>query len=402
MSAAAQPFNPRLVVGLIIAGLIGFAALILLIAYGGGLNGSGDSARANALSRSAIGYQALYRLASDFRTTRLARDDSAFEAESLLVVTPGPQGDGDALARLIDERGGRPTLVILPKWMVLPDPGRRGWVRAIRPGMEPGALDRLGKALRIEVLKAARGRAHGRELLDGIEAPLPRSPQVVSGPDVEPLIVTEGGGALLARLRGRQVFVAADPDLFNNHGLRNPARARAALAILDGLNETGTDRIDFDLTLSGPDAAQRTSRPNMLRVALEPPFLAMTLALLAAALFAGLHGAFRFGPVRPPARALPFGKAALVENSAGLIRRAGREPRLGAAYAGVLRHAAARAARAPQWLGDDRLDAYLDRLTQPGSETFSTLAARLADARDRAGLVAAARALFQWKKEAIR
>jgi len=403
MNRAAQPFNPRLVAGLIVAGLIAFAALLLLVAWGDKLNAGGGGARANTLSRSAIGYHALARLAGDFRRTRLSRDDSLVEAENLLVVTPEPQVDGSALQHLLEMRGPRPTLVILPKWVALPDRSRRGWVRVIAPGLGEAAARQLGKGLRIELPEtAAGGQARGRGLLDEIAAPMPRSPQVISGEEVVPLIATPDGHALLARLGDRQVFVAADPDLFNNHGLGDPATARAALAILDDLNETGTDRIDFDLSLSGVEAGAATDRPNMLRTALAPPFLAMTLALVAAALLAGLHGAFRFGPVRAAARALPFGKAALVENSAGLIRRAGREHRLGAAYAEVVRQEAARAAHAPHWLSGDKLDAFLDRLSRPGSEPFSALAARVAEARDRASLVLAARALFQWKKEAIR
>ena len=113
----------------------------------------------------------------------------------------------------------------------------------------------------------------------------------------------------------------ADPDLINNHGLRNAETARAALALIDALNSTGARQVDFDLTMNGLGA--RGAAPNLLQLAFEPPFLAMTLALFVAALLAGLHGAFRFGPARREERAIAFGKAALVENSAGLIRLAG-------------------------------------------------------------------------------
>ena len=128
----------------------------------------------------------------------------------------------------------------------------------------------------------------------------------------------------------------------------------------------------------------------------------MTLALLFAALLAGLHGAFRFGQARREERAIAFGKAALVENSAGLIRLARRETRLGGAYAEVVRQDAARIAAAPPALQGEALDAYLDRLDRGDGPPFSALAARLAAARDRHELVAAARALFSWKKDIIR
>ena len=140
----------------------------------------------------------------------------------------------------------------------------------------------------------------------------------------------------------------------------------------------------------------------MLRLAFEPPFLAMTLALVIAALLAGLHGAFRFGPARREERTIAFVKTALVENAAGLIRLAGREARLGSAYADVVRQESASRTGAVQWLTQGEVDAYLDRFTRPGRPSFSQLARQLALARDRQALVAAARALFQWKKEIIR
>jgi hypothetical protein len=402
MSRAAQPFNPRLVVGLIVAGIIAFAALVLLIAYGGDLNRGRGDARGDALSKSAIGFHALATLAGEFRQTRLVRDDSGYDAENLLVVTLEPQSEPGALRRLLERRGPRPTLVILPKWAALPDQRHPGWVRVIGPGAGAFSARALGKGLSVDLARDVKpGRAVGRGILDGLVVPVPASPQLISGPQVTPLVAAPGSGALVARIGDRPLYVAADPDLFNNHGMPDAANARAALEIIDGLNETGTDRVDFDLTMNGLGATAARDRPNMLRTALEPPFLAMTLALIAAALLAGLHGAFRSGPTRREVRALPFGKAALVENSAGLIRLARREATLGPAYVEVVRHEAARAATAPHWLRGEKLDAYLDRLTRPGSDSFSTLALRLGHAHDRAGLIEAARALLQWKKDAI-
>ena len=78
---------------------------------------------------------------------------------------------------------------------------------------------------------------------------------------------------------------------------------------------------------------------------------------------------------------------------------AGREHRTGAAYAALTREAAARQSGAPAGLEGSGPDAYLDRLTRGGAATFSSLAERVAGARDRHDLVAAARALFLWKKD---
>jgi hypothetical protein len=227
---------------------------------------------------------------------------------------------------------------------------------------------------------------------------VPANVQTISGADMIPLVALANGDALIARMGAQPHYVAADPDLFANHGLRDPATARAALTLIEALNSRADAPVAFDLTVYGLGS---DSSPNLLRTLLEPPFLPMTLALVAAALLAGLHGAFRFGQARREQRAIAFGKAALVENSAGLIRIARRETRLGGAYADVVRQDAARIAAAPPNLQGEALDAYLDKLGR-GGPPFSALAARLVAARDRGELVAAARALFSWKKDIIR
>ncbi len=216
---------------------------------------------------------------------------------------------------------------------------------------------------------------------------------------MQPLVTTPDGDALVARMGDRPLFVVADPDLLNNHGLRDARTARAAVDLIQGLNSTDAEAVRFDVTLNGFGTG---SAPGILRLAFEPPFVVMTLALFAAALLAGIQGAFRFGPIRREERAIAFGKAALVENSAALIRLAGREANLGGDYAEVVRQQAARETGAPQTLLADDLDKYLNRFSRPGRPAFSELAAGLRLARGRQELIAAARSLFQWKKEIIR
>ena len=402
--SAANPFNPRLVFGLIGAGVLAFAALLLLLAFGGnaGRSGSRDG-RAHALSVSAVGFKGLVDLVGAFRETSHIEEQEDFGVEELVVVALEPLSRPADLARLLAQRHGKATMIILPKWLTVADPARRGWVRALGPGAGSGAGRILGTDIRLGIARGpgARGPAFGQDILQGLKMPVPQDPQVVSGKELTPLVSLPGGGALVARLGDQPHYLVADPDLLNNHGLRTPEAARAALALVDALNATDAESVNFDLSVNGL-AAGRRERPSLLRTAFEPPFLAMTLALAAAALLAGLHGAVRFGQPRREERAIALGKAALVENSAGLIRLARREARLGAAYADVVRHEAARTAAAPAWLAGEALDSYLDRLSRADSPAFSALAARLAGARDRHELVAAARALFSWKKDIIR
>jgi hypothetical protein len=54
------------------------------------------------------------------------------------------------------------------------------------------------------------------------------------------LVTLPNGDALLARIGVQPHYVAADPDLFDNHGLKDPAQARAALELIEAHgNEDG-------------------------------------------------------------------------------------------------------------------------------------------------------------------
>jgi hypothetical protein len=415
--SAQQPFNPRLVAGMIAAGIITFAALMLLIAYGGGIGGRSDG-RAHALSTSAVGFKGLVDLVGRFRDVHLVEDANDLSFDHLAVIALEPQSDADALSAILQRRADLPTLIILPKWSTIPHPSRPGWVQGVYDGLGNTVSQMIGEQVAVRPIENAplADEAAGIGILEGLRFRIPPSPQAIQGPGLTALVPldaprtagSESGGkaavgksdgpALVAQIGESPHYVVADPDLLNNRGLHDRRAARDALALIVSLNDLEPGVVDFDLTMNGLGAANSMS---MLRLAFEPPFLAMTLALVVAALLAGLHGAFRFGPVRRPQRTIAFGKAALVENSAGLIRMAERETRLGGAYADVVRHDLSRAVHAPPSLDAGDLDQRLDRLTPKGEQSFSELAANLAVARDRSRLVAAAQALFRWKKAVV-
>lgn len=397
-----QPFRPALVIGLITAGLISFAAFILLLGWGGGGGQEGGS-EVEAPPQSAVGFKGLMEFTAKFVPVATVRREAEIDSYDLLVV-PVRLSDGrEDVEELLRRRKGRPTVVILPKWAVVRDSQRRGWVRALGPWRGGLADNLLGEQRDIVTLPATKpipqtAAAYGP--LEGIAIPVPRQPQLMKGARVEMLAGLIGEGALVARLGREPHYVVSDPDLFNNHGLRRPQAARAAVEMLTYLANDPEGRILF--ATGGAGVVAQPPRRNLLRSMFEPPFLPMTLALLVAALLAGLYGVGRFGPARRPARAIAFGKAALVENSAALVRLAGREVRLGGAYAELVRDEAARAGAAPPHLQGEALEAYLDRFSKPGEPSFRSLAWEVRQARDRPTFLAAARALFAWKKDMIR
>jgi hypothetical protein len=391
-----NPFDPKVIAAMIAAGILAFTAFFVLAAYAPEYH-RGQDGRAHALSVSAVGFQGIVQLIGlAGGKTDLIRAADGRDTEDLLVATLEPFMDSAAVEKLIAQRQGKATLLILPKWQVLGDPRHKGWVRSIGLAGPMAATPlRLDGKWSLRQGTTRTGVAAGRGLLEGVDVPLPRLVQVIRGEKIEPLIATRNGLAILARYGEGPLYILADPDLLNNQGLKDPARAKAALAILNALNSTGAETISFDVALNGFGA-----RRNALKLAFEPPFLALTIAIFVAALLAGLHGAFRFGPAAREGRAIAFGKAALVENSAGLFRIARREHRTGSAYAELIREEAAYASGA-QGLRGAELDAYLDRFSSADRPNFSALAAEAAEAPDRHHLVSAARALFLWKKDLI-
>lgn len=393
-------------VGLMLAiGIAGFAAMLVLGAYAPDLR-SGRNGGAHALSNAVTGYAALVQLAeATGRHPRIVRTAHEFDTEDLLVVTP-ETGAVD-ISEALMQRATRPTLFVLPKWRTVPDDDHPGWARyrGLLPLHEPIGV--LAPGVRFTMRQYRSG---GSALVsNGVPGRFwaPRPIQVITGIDptnkqqqdqwrqLTPLLTDGRGGIVLARIGEGPLYVLADPDLLNNRGMKDLGQARSALALLDWMNSTDPDGVAFDVSMNGLGHSR-----SPLKLLFEPPFLAMTLAIAAALLLAGLHAFGRFGPPRARARAVAFGKTALVDNSALLIRKAGREARLGGRYAAAIRDRAARAFGAPARLRDGALDEYLDSLK--GAHRFTDLLQVADAARDRHSLLDAAQALHDWQEDKSR
>ena len=208
---------------------------------------------------------------------------------------------------------------------------------------------------------------------------------------MHPILTTPDGKIVLGKLGDQQLYVLADPDLLNNRGMADIRQARAAMALLDFLNSTDSENVSFDVVTNGLGKGK-----SPLKLAFDPPFLSVTVAIFVALLLAGLQALFRFGaPVRPE-RAIAFGKSALIDNSAALVRRAGREAAVGRRYVDVIRARAAALFRLPPSLSDQEVDQRLDLLAP---RPFSPLAALPHGERGRAETLSAAQQLHRWIQE---
>jgi len=381
---------------LLIVGLIGFAGTVILGAYAPDLR-SGRNGGAHALSNAATGFSGLVRLAeATGRGGQVIRNERLWDTEDLVVVTP--ERAATDMSKVISTRPNKPTLVILPKWKTAADTNKTGWVRidGLVDQYEPEGVLAPDTALKILRWRSgAQPLVAANLVLRDVRFIAPRPLQTMSGGNLKPLITDRTGNIVVGQVADRPLYIVADPDLLSNVGMKDARQAEAALLLLDYMNSTGAESINFDVTLNGFGKSL-----SPLKLAFDPPFLAVTLTIVAAMLLAGLQTLGRFGSPRARPRAIAFGKAALVDNAAMLVRRAGRVKTLGGRYADMIRDRAAVAFGAPARLRDAALDAYLDGLV--GGTQFTALSGAASAADDRHSLLAATQALHNWKKERSR
>lgn len=429
-----NPFARGTVLLMVAIGFAAFLALLYAIGAGGALR-SGNNGAAHGVSVSTIGYSALAQLLEKTGTkVSFGRGPDALQQQDLLIVTPELSADPQELAALVRQRAFTgPTIIILPKWQVTPEEGlKTGWVRLESPVLAeqtPRLLSQLVPVrIRLEGMPSApRAPAVGqRETAADRAAKLKvalRSRVTISGAKLKTVladgatgrarvVVIDDGGwypALDANApenpdgtpdieQGRYpVVIVADADLMNNKGLANRDTARQAVQIVDAAWSGGGEGVVFDLTQNGLGTSE-----NLLSVAFRPPFVGAVVSLALAAIAFAWMAFCRFGPALAEERPFGFGKTMLVKGSAGLVRRLGRDHLLGPAYADLVRERAGRSLGLPQGLPREQIDERLAKVS-PDAEgrNYETLSADMRAARDRPGILSAARALYAWKKERV-
>ncbi|MDZ3832161.1 MAG: DUF4350 domain-containing protein [Sphingopyxis sp.] len=404
--ASDHGFNPRLMAGIVLIGVVAFIALWALVALGPQLS-KGNDGGGHALSKGAPGYAAIVDLAeragADVELRREVEPPQYEDYQQLVILTPTVRTKPEEMTKLLAAQQGAPVLVVLPKWVSPPMAGeapKAGWVGNSVPISAPPRLlpdtyfGTVKTAAAQRSSQSARGHLGGREVL----LPLPPVLHTVSGEDLETLIAAPGGGAVLARTHDRDLYILADPDLINNLAFASREGAAAAMTLIDAVAEdANAEGLAFDLTLNGFGGGR-----SLLRFAFVPPFIGITLCLIAAGLFALWQAWARFGPALRPERAIPVSKAALITNSADLIRQARRELDGADAYVHSQRSAIARRLHAPAGLDAEATDAWIDRHLRPGGDLFSALARRLRLARNTHEFLADAQALHDIRKDLLR
>jgi hypothetical protein len=387
--------TPRMAVGLVLVSALSLIAYFALSAYAPDLR-SDTSGGGDALSKSAVGFAgARFLLDKADVPVTLGKGPPPPGAFSLVILTPEISTGTDAIAALA-QSGVR--LIVLPKWMVAPEPLHPGWVR--NAGIWN---DATVAALMTPLVKKAKIRQGGSRtqlaaMYPRFKPTLPLQPvsietvQTISGDNLEPDIVDDEGYAVLAQVKGTRTYILADPDLLNNHGLGNADTARFAYRLIETLRIDARP-VSFDVTLNGFGKS-----PNLLRTVFSPPFLGATLCALLAAAFIGFHAFRRFGGAARPDRVFAFGKRALADNTAAVIRMMHREPRMARPYAQAMLNLVAAHVGLPREKAAD--PSWIRGLEKRGRSPhrFEELNAEAGQVHDTHGLIKVAAKLFQWRR----
>jgi hypothetical protein len=406
---APQVFNARVALILFMVGVFSFSAFFTLSAFAPELR-DGD-ARAHALSKSGIGYAGIVKLA---RATgiivNVARTPSLQWCDTgcLVVLTP----DETVTFQNIDDFGTSTVLIVLPKWIAVPNFEKPGWVmqpfendetsveRILKDIAPKAELKRASIASR-PTLTVDWRETKSLKVNNTLRPGEIQALQTITAPNITPVVKTSDGKTVFGVIRGDDdvpdVYILSEPDLLNTHGIGDKATAAVALDLLNSLRRSD-EPIVFDVTLNGFARSR-----SLIRLAFEPPLLAATLSFFLVAGLIAWRAATREGPITIKSRALAYGKRILADNSAALIRLAGREHTMVPRYADFIRTLAAERIGVARD-GSETTSAELDRIAAARgvSQPFSTLAAEAASAKDRASALTAARKLHAWIEEIIR
>jgi len=389
--AAQEPFNRKTLFWGIFASLLAAAGFFLLSTYAPDFRQ--PEGGATPLSKGGTGYAGLveWLKLTNGQAPPMERSEKDLESPLastfLLIVTIAPGSDPAALERIVKLRSGKDTLFVLPKWQTFPLlGGHEGWeekIERLPNSVVNGWLGRIAKA------KLGEAKSTVSQIdIGGRMVAAPDELQWVA--DEHPLIAAGDGRAILTELDKEPFYILTDPDFINNAALADEQKAAAALDMIAML-EPSKGAVMFDLTAHGIGQSY-----DLAKLLIEPPFLALTLSVLIAAALAFLHGLGRFGPPRAEGRAIAFGKRALVDTTAMLLKRAGRLDGLGDRYAALMRQRAGALLGAPQGLPSEALDRWLDSRDKSETHGFTQRYKAVNDSNNLAAMHEAAEQLHDW------
>ncbi len=233
--------------------------------------------------------------------------------------------------------------------------------------------------------------------------------QTITGPNLVPVLLGPDARPLISRVAvtdGRAqpkvpVYLVSDPDLLNNQVLSDPKRVIAALGIVGTLAPPHTGKapsVVFNLTFN-----RLSFDHDLLHALSRPPYVAVPLSLLLAALALMWASFARFGPpvTEEEGAALGRGVRVLADNAARLMAISLKEAKLGPAYAQMVRDEVLRARGHRQLNPNESTDELADRIGKlyGASESYTALKSKASNLLTVHQLIDVVQKLHAWKTE---
>jgi hypothetical protein len=362
------------------------------------------TAGASAFSRSAIGYAGIADVMRQLgaRVVKSRRDSvGQLDPAGVLVLAEPPlTGSAPQMSRLMN---AHTVLLVLPKWNGKESRSRRGWIDSAEL-LPPFFARTAAQVGNIDVVRVPRVTAWSRNEVGRAPVISQGGVQLIKSNRLRPVIGNDSG-MLVGELRtgARRLWVLADPDPLQNHGLADPDNAVFAVALINALR--GADgNVVFDEVIHGFE--DKGGSP--MRLLFEFPFVLATVQgviAVALLLWATMR---RFGaPVSPPVE-LPSGKLSLIEATSNLLDFARHRPIIIQRYVHAIVQDVARQLHAPAGLSGSALVEWLGRTARVRDAQIDCGAVvRRTDQLVGGGrgavaqLAVLARDIFRWKREVI-
>jgi hypothetical protein len=397
-----SPFEPRIVAALI-AALVALFAASLLLTGGGGHRDNGNLAGANSYSRSAVGHLGFFDVLQklDYRALRGEHDVLTQLGTNGILILAEPTTPVSGSSSSGNLLGAETILLVLPKWEVRRSEERDDWI---------GGAQLLREYVARWVLTSVAGpgdvvrvtKPSGFQNRLAIPNPTVSAPiQLIKNSKMRPLVAT-AEGILLGEIKEgrRRIWVLADPDPIENHGIGKGDNLAFATAVVYAMMAGKPGTLVFDETLHG----FRHSPPSVSKFLFEFPFNLIALQVVTAVVLLLLASVRRFGAPEIPDRVLHAGKRDLISNAAKLIDHAGHHAAILRRYIGMVLQDTGRLLRAPRQLNDDELAAWLDRTGAAHglrSDYVASLRRLAAKSQDLIVLLTEARAIHRCRKDIL-
>ncbi len=359
-----QSVFSRTALVILFAGAVGLLAVsFLLAAYERPDLRLGHPAGPGSHSIAATGHAAWYNLLEECgpHVERFTDESVNYMDSDDVLVFLEPNARELRHERREELFGPNRVLLVLPKWRGVPDKDNPGWVDNVKLADISVPNDILDLIARHGWVTRRTWPTEWRRNEFSFAPSGDVLVQLFSLSGAEPIIGTEDG-ILFGRVdwSGNEIYILADPDIINNHGIVRGNNADLAVDIAyHMIGEYGY--IYFDEVVRGHRTRSGRSPLSLL---LRFPFVVVTILAVLTMVLVVFAGFRRFGPPRQrrSGLGLEYGKELLLRNSARLLDQAGHQDAVLLRHIDLTLRQTGEALHAPPGLDRTALAEWLDRI----------------------------------------